>query len=196
MNQNRKIVSTGPVTHECKAIASKNATKDAIFSKGLLPWEDPQELENLMLGLRKQWGDNASARLLMLPIEQAYVEMRRLMMAQKIRIEGVMLNLDIVRQFAAEANLDFTLANQFPDWFFLEDDGKEKAWAQEADLVQQQALLLKEKFSDQIVPTIEQQFPDLYIWAGDIDDELNADSYIVPGLGDAGDLCFGSKMQS
>ena len=157
----------GPKTATGKLISSKNATKDAIFSKGLLPWEDPQELENLMLGLRKQWGDNASARLLMLPIEQAYVEMRRLMMAQKIRIEGVMLNLDIVRHFAAEANLDFTLANQFPDWFFLEDDKEQKAWALEADRVQEQALRLKEKFSDQIVPTIEQQFPDLYRYVMD-----------------------------
>jgi len=32
------------------------------------------------------------------------------------------------------------------------------------------------------------------IWAGDIDDELTSKSYIVPGLGDAGDLAFGSKM--
>jgi uracil phosphoribosyltransferase len=31
------------------------------------------------------------------------------------------------------------------------------------------------------------------IWAGAIDDELTAKSYIVPGLGDAGDLAFGSK---
>ncbi len=32
------------------------------------------------------------------------------------------------------------------------------------------------------------------IWAGDVDDELTSKSYIVPGLGDAGDLAFGSKM--
>jgi len=31
------------------------------------------------------------------------------------------------------------------------------------------------------------------IWVGAIDDELTAQSYIVPGLGDAGDLAFGSK---
>jgi uracil phosphoribosyltransferase len=31
------------------------------------------------------------------------------------------------------------------------------------------------------------------IWVGAIDDELTAQSYIVPGLGDAGDLCYGSK---
>jgi len=33
------------------------------------------------------------------------------------------------------------------------------------------------------------------IWCGDIDEELTAKSYIVPGLGDAGDLAFGTKLQ-
>jgi len=32
------------------------------------------------------------------------------------------------------------------------------------------------------------------LWVGAIDDELTAEAYIVPGLGDAGDLAFGSKM--
>ncbi len=32
------------------------------------------------------------------------------------------------------------------------------------------------------------------IWAAAIDEELTAQSYIVPGLGDAGDLAFGSKL--
>jgi len=34
------------------------------------------------------------------------------------------------------------------------------------------------------------------IWCAAIDPILNDKSYIVPGLGDAGDLAFGSKMQS
>lgn len=33
------------------------------------------------------------------------------------------------------------------------------------------------------------------LWIAAIDDELNEHGYIVPGLGDAGDLCFGTKMQ-
>ena len=37
--------------------------------------------------------------------------------------------------------------------------------------------------------------PKAVIWCGDIDDELTAKGYIVPGLGDAGDLAYGSKMQ-
>jgi len=32
------------------------------------------------------------------------------------------------------------------------------------------------------------------LWIGAVDDELNAKSYIVPGLGDAGDLAYGTKL--
>lgn len=38
--------------------------------------------------------------------------------------------------------------------------------------------------------------PQVTIWCGDIDEELTAKGYIVPGLGDAGDLAFGEKTQS
>jgi uracil phosphoribosyltransferase len=37
---------------------------------------------------------------------------------------------------------------------------------------------------------------DIPIWCAAIDPILNDKSYIVPGLGDAGDLAFGTKMQS
>jgi uracil phosphoribosyltransferase len=37
--------------------------------------------------------------------------------------------------------------------------------------------------------------PRATIWCGDIDDELTAKGYIVPGLGDAGDLAYGVKIQ-
>ncbi|MBP6402964.1 MAG: uracil phosphoribosyltransferase, partial [Bacteroidia bacterium] len=32
------------------------------------------------------------------------------------------------------------------------------------------------------------------IWCSAIDEELTSQSYIVPGLGDAGDLAYGDKM--
>ncbi|MDP1622625.1 MAG: uracil phosphoribosyltransferase [Bacteroidales bacterium] len=34
---------------------------------------------------------------------------------------------------------------------------------------------------------------DVTVWVGVIDDEMTAQSYIVPGLGDAGDLAYGKK---
>ncbi|MFN5938212.1 MAG: uracil phosphoribosyltransferase [Sphingobacteriales bacterium] len=43
---------------------------------------------------------------------------------------------------------------------------------------------------------VRRECPQVSIWCGDIDDELTAKGYIVPGLGDAGDLAFGSKQQN
>ncbi len=42
---------------------------------------------------------------------------------------------------------------------------------------------------------VKREAPSVTIWCGDIDDELTAKGYIVPGLGDAGDLAFGTKIQ-
>ena len=49
--------------------------------------------------------------------------------------------------------------------------------------------------SMQAVDYVRQTFPEnTTLWVGAIDDEINAHSYIVPGLGDAGDLAFGTKL--
>ena len=42
---------------------------------------------------------------------------------------------------------------------------------------------------------LRRSLPTCKIWCGAVDDELTAKGYIVPGLGDAGDLSFGSKIQ-
>ena len=43
---------------------------------------------------------------------------------------------------------------------------------------------------------LQRAFPsdEVTLWVAAIDDRLNADAYIVPGLGDAGDLSFGPKL--
>lgn len=45
------------------------------------------------------------------------------------------------------------------------------------------------------IDLVLQHFPEVTIWACAIDADLDEKSYIVPGLGDAGDLAYGSKMQ-
>lgn len=48
--------------------------------------------------------------------------------------------------------------------------------------------------STQGIEFIKSHLPeDLTLWAGAVDDELTAQAFIVPGLGDAGDLAFGIK---
>ena len=46
------------------------------------------------------------------------------------------------------------------------------------------------------VEYVRREVPEAKIWCGAVDDELTAKGYIVPGLGDAGDLAFGAKIQS
>lgn len=42
---------------------------------------------------------------------------------------------------------------------------------------------------------ISKHFPeDTHLWIATVDQDLNSKGYIVPGLGDAGDLAFGSKL--
>jgi len=42
---------------------------------------------------------------------------------------------------------------------------------------------------------VKRKNPGADIWLGALDEELTVKSYIVPGLGDAGDLAFGAKLQ-
>ena len=50
--------------------------------------------------------------------------------------------------------------------------------------------------SEQGVAYLKERFPsdDVTLWCAVIDPELNSLSYIVPGLGDCGDLCYGEKL--
>ncbi|MFD2522304.1 uracil phosphoribosyltransferase [Emticicia soli] len=41
---------------------------------------------------------------------------------------------------------------------------------------------------------IKARLPQCRLWIGDIDEDMNSKSYIVPGLGDAGDLAYGGKV--
>ena len=49
--------------------------------------------------------------------------------------------------------------------------------------------------SQQGVDTIQKAYPEAKIWVGVIDEGLTLKGYITPGLGDAGDLSYGEKLQ-
>ncbi len=49
--------------------------------------------------------------------------------------------------------------------------------------------------SRQGIDYVRRNFPaNVHLWVADVDEELNQKSYIVPGLGDAGDLAYGEKL--
>ena len=49
--------------------------------------------------------------------------------------------------------------------------------------------------SQQGVDAIQKAYPEAQIWVGVIDAGLTSKGYITPGLGDAGDLSYGEKLQ-
>jgi uracil phosphoribosyltransferase len=50
--------------------------------------------------------------------------------------------------------------------------------------------------SNEGIDYLKRNMPSVHytLWCGAVDEELTAQSYIVPGLGDAGDLAFGDKI--
>ncbi|MVZ62432.1 uracil phosphoribosyltransferase [Sphingobacterium humi] len=47
--------------------------------------------------------------------------------------------------------------------------------------------------SEEGIQHVQAFLPEVQIWVGAVDNELTSKSYIVPGLGDAGDLAYGNK---
>lgn len=47
--------------------------------------------------------------------------------------------------------------------------------------------------SEEGIQHVRAFLPEAHLWVGDVDNELTSKSYIVPGLGDAGDLAYGNK---
>lgn len=66
----------------------------------------------------------------------------------------------------------------------IENYGKPKKW-----------MILSVIAAPEGIDYLEKSLPDsTQLWCGSIDDGLNKKSYIVPGLGDAGDLAYGEKI--
>ena len=56
------------------------------------------------------------------------------------------------------------------------------------------AIIASRKGVDYVIDKIQAE--NVTLWVGAIDEEMTVKSYIVPGLGDAGDLAFGPKIDS
>ena len=155
--------STGPKTQAGKAVSSKNAIKAGIFSKGYLSWEDQAAKQAELTALAKEWNVTGPSGLHFLrDIEQANLAQERLMYAESMAVEGAMQSAQVGDQFALRANIDITLSHLLPSWYFLEDDGGNKAQALHLDQVYEQASELKSRYSDQLVAQAKTRYPQLY----------------------------------
>lgn len=155
--------STGPTTEGGKAIASKNATKTGIFSKGYLPWEDQDAKQAEWQALAKEWEVCTPTGIHFLrDIEQANLAQERLMYAERKVVEGAMQSSEVGANFVLRSGINEVVALDLPSWFFLEDDGGNKAYAIYLSQVYDQASELKKSYSDQLVANAQTRYPQLY----------------------------------
>ena len=154
---------TGPKTLLGKQSSAKNARKSEIFVRGYLDWEDIEQKQALHERLLEQWGaDDPTSQIFIATIEQANLECERLMSAQKLKVEGAMMQLNIAQEFAQHASLDVLGAHLLPAWYFSDDDDGQKKWAIWVDQVWLQASKLQRSYHDSVVPRIAQDYPQLF----------------------------------
>ena len=131
--------------------------------KAICPWEDREAKQAEMSALAREWNVTGPSGLHFLrDIEQANLAQERLMYTERMAVEGAMQSAQVGDEFALRANLDSKLTHLLPSWYFLEDDGGNKAHALYLDQVYQQAHQLKSHYSDQLVAQAKTRYPQLY----------------------------------
>ncbi len=163
--KNVVIPQTGPKTALGKKIASKNAQKAAIFTKGYLPSENVEEKQAQFEALANQWGAHDPTRLMILrTMEQAYLGIERQMIAEREIIEGAMQSLDMVQAFVQAAGLNPMTVMTIPTWFFEADAVAMKNFAIQVYKAFSEINYLKNNFSDALVAQVSHDYPEAFAY--------------------------------
>jgi len=163
MTKNQTGLSSGPKTEAGKAISSQNARKDAIFVQGYLPHEDILAKQEQFTLLQDQWrAHDPSRQILLRSIEQAQLGIERMMYIEQKKLAGLMQSVTIAKEFCLRAGLSEAAPEKLPAWFFLASGAKDKQRALRVALIYDEALELKNQYSDQLAAQVKERFPALY----------------------------------
>lgn len=163
MTKSQHGLASGPKTEAGKAISSQNARKDAVFVKGYLPHEDVAAKEEQFACLQAQWRANDPSRQILLrSIEQAQLGIERMMEIEQKKLAGLMQSLTIAKEFCLRAGLLGVVPEKLPAWFFLASGAKDKQHALRIVQIYDEALELKNQYSDQLAAQVKDRYPALY----------------------------------
>lgn len=163
MTEHQHGLSSGPKTEAGKAVASQNARKDSIFVQGYLSWEDVGDKQAQFEKLKKQWRATDPSRLILLrTIEQAHLGIERMMYIEQKKIAGLMQSITIAKEFCVRSGIDDVVPEKLPAWFFLDSGAKDKQQALRVALIYDEALEMKNQYSDQLAAQVKDCYPALY----------------------------------
>ena len=159
MTMSQNSLSSGPKTEAGKAVSSKNARKDAIFVQDYLPHEDIAVKQEQFSQLQGQWKVIDPSRLFLLrSIEQAQLGIERIMYIEQKKIAGLIQSLTIAKEFCLHAMLSEVKPEKLPAWFFLASGAKDKQHALQYALIYDEALELKNQYSDQLAALVKERY--------------------------------------
>lgn len=164
MPTKRSTAQTGPLTDAGKKRSSMNARTHGLYSRALLPSEDPNEFKSLVQSLHEEWSvQGPTADLLINDIALCYYRLSRLELAKSVKSNSLFSNHLSRRDFCIRLGLELEETKKLPDWFFDTSLDNLKI-CKNAELLRDQCDKLRSNLSTDLVKNAQRELPILWIY--------------------------------
>jgi hypothetical protein len=159
-----KKTQTGPLTDAGKKRSSMNARTHGLYSRTLLPFEDPNDFKSLVQSLHDEWSVRGpTADLLINDIALCYYRLSRLELAKSVKSNSLFSDHLNRRDFCTRLGLEFDEANKLPDWFFDTSQDTVKT-CEQAKLLLDQCDHLRKNLSPDLVKNAHKELRQLWLY--------------------------------
>jgi hypothetical protein len=116
---NKPTPQTGPLTDAGKKRSSLNARTHGLYSRTLLPSEDPNEFKSLVQNLHQEWSVHGpTADLLLNDLALCYYRLSRLEYAKSVKSNSQFSDQLNRKDFGLRLGLELDEIKKLPNWFF------------------------------------------------------------------------------
>lgn len=153
---------TGPLTAAGKKRSSMNARTHGLYSRTLLPSEDPNEFKALVQSLHDEWCVKGThAEILINDIALCYYRLWRLELAKSVKSNSYFSNHLNRKDFCIRLGLDLDDAKKMPDWFFDTSLDHLKR-CQQAKMLKDQCNQLRKNLTPEVIKNAHMDLR--YLW--------------------------------
>jgi hypothetical protein len=141
-----------------------NARTHGLYSRTLLPAEDPNDFKSLVQSLHDEWAVRGpTADLLINDLALCYYRLSRLEFAKSIKSNSLFSDQLNRKDFCIRLGLEFDEAKKLPDWFFGTSPDTVKM-CEEAQLLLDECDHLRKNLSPDLVKNAHKEQPQLWLY--------------------------------
>ena len=164
MPTKRSTAQTGPLTDAGKKRSSMNARTHGLYSRTLLPSEDPNEFKSLVQSLHDEWSVNGpTADLLINDLALCYFRLSRLEYAKSVKSNSQFSDQLKRKDFGLRLGLDLDEIKKIPNWFFDTSLDNEKR-CDEAKHVLNQCNHLRKNLTQEVINNAHKNLRHLWLY--------------------------------